>query len=267
MSGIFISDRRNDFAAGMTDRLYDRLSRRWPGRVFMDIDSLAPGDVFPQAIEKNLISKLRNEIGGRLARRRRSVPSDRMCPGPMNGARRCRTCASCINRARRSFPVPRPARSCKRARSKRSRTYPAHRRHARRSRQGAAGRHRARRAWFLTVVRHAFYDWIARNRDGAAVVGEDALDAVADESARDPQDAAVGRAEARALADAVAGLPLQFREVVVLRELEDLSYREIASVLDVPIGTVMSRLARGRALLRRSPTVKALAAPSARSRS
>lgn len=123
------------------------------------------------------------------------------------------------------------------------------------------------RAWFLTVVRHAFYDWIARNRDGAAVVGEDALDAVADESARDPQDAAVGRAEARALADAVAGLPLQFREVVVLRELEDLSYREIASVLDVPIGTVMSRLARGRALLRRSPTVKALAAPSARSRS
>jgi hypothetical protein len=80
MSGIFISDRRNDFAAGMTDRLYDRLSRRWPGRVFMDIDSLAPGDVFPQAIEENLISKLRNEIGGRLTRRRRSVPSDRMCP-------------------------------------------------------------------------------------------------------------------------------------------------------------------------------------------
>jgi RNA polymerase sigma-70 factor (ECF subfamily) len=110
------------------------------------------------------------------------------------------------------------------------------------------------RAWFLTIVRNAFYDWLGRNRP-AEIVHDDgkALETAADPSANDPQRVAVGKAELRALSDAVAALPLQFREVLILRELEDLSYKEIARVADVPIGTVMSRLARARALLQRSP--------------
>ena len=110
------------------------------------------------------------------------------------------------------------------------------------------------KAWFLTIVRHAFYDWVARNRPLELVhdAGE-AIDAAIDTAAVDPLQNALRRGDARALTEALAALPLQFREVIVLRELEDLSYREIASVVDIPIGTVMSRLARGRAMLRRVP--------------
>jgi len=58
------------------------------------------------------------------------------------------------------------------------------------------------------------------------------------------------RHDAKTIRDLVAALPAAFREVIVLREIEDLSYREIADVVGVPVGTVMSRLARARALLR-----------------
>ena len=60
------------------------------------------------------------------------------------------------------------------------------------------------------------------------------------------------------LADAVEELPLQYREVLILRELEELSYKEIARVADIPVGTVMSRLARARGLLQRSPLLYAV---------
>jgi RNA polymerase sigma-70 factor (ECF subfamily) len=112
------------------------------------------------------------------------------------------------------------------------------------------------RAWFLTIVRNAFYDWVARNRPVEVVRdGEDLLDALADPGAADPEASAIRTAESRALARALAELPLQYREVIVLRELEDMAYKEIASVVGVPIGTVMSRLARGRAMLRRVPSL------------
>jgi RNA polymerase sigma-70 factor (ECF subfamily) len=115
------------------------------------------------------------------------------------------------------------------------------------------------RAWFLTIVRHAFYDWIGRNRPGEIVQDDGtAIDAAIDHAAVDPELSAVRNDQARALVDAVASLPLQYREVLVLRELEELSYKEIASVADVPIGTVMSRLARARALLQRSPLLRAV---------
>jgi RNA polymerase sigma factor (sigma-70 family) len=113
------------------------------------------------------------------------------------------------------------------------------------------------KAWLLTIVRNAFYDWVSRNRPVEIVHdgGEAAAEAV-DDDAIDPEQAAVRKSDARVLADALATLPLQFREAIVLRELEDMSYRDIARVIDVPIGTVMSRLARGRAMLRRMPSLQ-----------
>jgi len=117
----------------------------------------------------------------------------------------------------------------------------------------------AARAWFLTIVRHAFYDWCERNRP-AEIFRDDgtAIDMAADDSAMGPEQAALRGAESRVLADAVAELPLGFREVLILRELEELSYKEIARIADIPVGTVMSRLARARGLLRRSPLLHSI---------
>ena len=115
------------------------------------------------------------------------------------------------------------------------------------------------RPWFLTIVRHAFYDWCKRNRP-AQMIPDDGTggDLTVDPTAIDPEQAALRSAESRSLTKAVAELPLVFREVLILRELEDLSYKEIARVADIPIGTVMSRLARARGLLQRSPLLHAL---------
>jgi RNA polymerase sigma-70 factor (ECF subfamily) len=115
------------------------------------------------------------------------------------------------------------------------------------------------RAWFLTIVRNAFYDWCGRNRP-AEIARDDgsAIDAAVDHDAVSPEQAAVRRSDAKVLADAVAELPLAFREVLILREMEDLSYKEIARVADIPVGTVMSRLSRARALLQGSPRLRAI---------
>ena len=115
------------------------------------------------------------------------------------------------------------------------------------------------RAWFLTVVRHAFYDWCKRNRP-SEIVRDDgtAIELAVDPQAVDPAQAAARTSESQVLADAVAALPLPYREVLVLRELEEMSYKEIARVADLPIGTVMSRLARARGLLQRSPLLHAI---------
>ena len=115
------------------------------------------------------------------------------------------------------------------------------------------------RAWFLTIVRHAFYDWCRRNRP-AAIVKDDgtAIDMAADDSAVGPEQAAMRSGESRLLSDAVAELPLAYREVLILRELEELSYKEIARIAEIPVGTVMSRLARARGLLQRSPLLHAI---------
>ena len=120
------------------------------------------------------------------------------------------------------------------------------------------------KAWFLTIVRHAFYDWCKRNRPAEEVGDDESMaDRIADPAAVDPEQAALRSAQARVLDDAVAQLPLAFREVLILRELEDLSYKEIARIADIPIGTVMSRLARARGLLQRSPLLQEMRGGSA----
>jgi len=115
------------------------------------------------------------------------------------------------------------------------------------------------RAWFLTIVRNAFYDWLGRNRPVEIVHEDDEkIAARIDPSSPNPEHEALRRAEMYSLSDAIEALPLQYREVLVLRELEEMSYKEIARVADIPIGTVMSRLARARALLQRSPMLQAI---------
>jgi len=110
------------------------------------------------------------------------------------------------------------------------------------------------RPWLLGIVRRAFFDWRAGQKRDA--LHEEPLESetheqVADESlwAQSPESWAARFADAAVLNAALAALPLHYREALVLRELEDLSYKEIARVIDVPVGTVMSRLARARELM------------------
>ena len=109
------------------------------------------------------------------------------------------------------------------------------------------------RAWFLTIVRHATYDWLGRNRPSEVVQDDGSAIAAAVDHGDRSRAGADSQCRVRALADAVGALPLLYREVLILREIEELSYKEIAHIVDIPIGTVMSRLARARALLQRSP--------------
>jgi len=110
------------------------------------------------------------------------------------------------------------------------------------------------RPWLLAVVRNACWSWLQANRPADV---EPLDDAIADDSLPGPEAALARTLDRRLLNEAIAALPVQFREVLVLRELEDLSYRDIARVAGIPIGTVMSRLARARRLLAESLSVAA----------
>lgn len=114
---------------------------------------------------------------------------------------------------------------------------------------------RSARAWLLTIVRNAAYTWLRRNRP-AALVGVADIEAVeraqatpSDPQSETPETSLIAQADAAQLEAAIANLPTAFRETLVLRDLQGLDYREIAEVTGVPIGTVMSRLARARARL------------------
>jgi RNA polymerase sigma-70 factor (ECF subfamily) len=107
------------------------------------------------------------------------------------------------------------------------------------------------RAWLLTIVRNSFYSWRQKNRPSemAGELGDEAL-AVEDNSAN-AETIHSRLADAEAVQRAIAELPVEFREIIVLREMEGFSYKEIAALSDVPIGTVMSRIARARKQLQR----------------
>ena len=108
--------------------------------------------------------------------------------------------------------------------------------------------------WLLAIVRNCFFTTVAQTRQKMHVPlpEENASNddgPLVDESP-DPEFTAIRAEQSRNLDQIVAGLPTEFREVLVLREMEDLSYRDIAQATGAPIGTVMSRLARARALLK-----------------
>lgn len=109
------------------------------------------------------------------------------------------------------------------------------------------------RPWLLAIVRNTAMTWLKRNRSDKVVLVPDFQSAEPEKDlvaqAESPEHALLLRDLAHQLNRAVAALPAEFREVIVLRELHDLSYKEIAAVVDVPIGTVMSRLSRARRLL------------------
>jgi len=114
------------------------------------------------------------------------------------------------------------------------------------------------RAWSLTIVRNTAFSWLTKNRPKTVVFMNDLSAAQQQELEHEgphgtrietPEEIAVFRADAEQVQKALAQLPVQFREVIVLREINQMNYRDIAEITNVPIGTVMSRLSRGRQLL------------------
>lgn len=114
------------------------------------------------------------------------------------------------------------------------------------------------RAWSLTIVRNTAYSWLMKNRPKAVVFTDDLSVSEQQELEHEgpdgtrietPEEIILFKADAEHVQRALAQLPAQFREVIVLREINQLNYRDIAEITNVPIGTVMSRLSRGRQLL------------------
>jgi RNA polymerase sigma-70 factor (ECF subfamily) len=109
------------------------------------------------------------------------------------------------------------------------------------------------RAWLLTIVRNTCYTWLHQNRPPeAAVEFDEEIHSSESSGGADPELQVLASADKETLHRALDELPGIFREVLVLREMEGMSYKEIADVASVSIGTVMSRLARARTRLRES---------------
>jgi RNA polymerase sigma factor (sigma-70 family) len=102
------------------------------------------------------------------------------------------------------------------------------------------------RAWLLTVVRNTGYTWLKQNRPEELTLSFDEELHSGDTEAFDPEKLLERSLDRQMLRQALEELPVDFREIVVLRELEGMSYKEIAKITGVPMGTVMSRLARAR---------------------
>ena len=120
------------------------------------------------------------------------------------------------------------------------------------------------RPWLLAIVRNAAFAWLGARRPAETAIDDDELDAaLAMEAApADPESLAIRQAQRREIDAAIAALPIVFREALVLRELEELPYRDIARITGVPIGTVMSRLSRARGLLAQALRPEAARIPS-----
>jgi RNA polymerase sigma factor (sigma-70 family) len=102
------------------------------------------------------------------------------------------------------------------------------------------------RSWLLTIVRNTWYGRFPRRAAGVSIVTTDEDDDDRPDESPNPEALVIQQETVERVRCALEELPADFREVLVLRELEGLSYKEIAAVVSIPIGTVMSRLARGR---------------------
>ena len=101
------------------------------------------------------------------------------------------------------------------------------------------------RAWLLAIVRNTYYSWLRQRSVQPELTPDGEIDEV-DDSIPNPENVVLQKADREMLRAALEDLPVEFREAIVLREMEGLSYKEIADIAAVPIGTVMSRLARAR---------------------
>jgi RNA polymerase sigma-70 factor (ECF subfamily) len=109
------------------------------------------------------------------------------------------------------------------------------------------------KGWMFTILRNIWLNQLRKVRNAPQMVEIEAENGVANdvlEPSKNAHDLYIGWVEAEQIRGAIAELPVKFREIILLRDYEDLSYQEIASVLSCPIGTVMSRLGRARAMLR-----------------
>lgn len=102
------------------------------------------------------------------------------------------------------------------------------------------------RPWLLAIVRNTYYTWVQRNRAPEMSASFDEEKDIHVSDVPDPETLFLIETDRKMLRRALRKLPAEFLEVIVLREFEELSYKEIAEVVQVPVGTVMSRLARAR---------------------
>ena len=118
------------------------------------------------------------------------------------------------------------------------------------------------KGWLVTILRNIWFNQLRQRRTVREVVELDLhVDGAnrAADSRKDPHATYVSNIEQEQVRTVIQQLPVEFREIVILREYEDLSYQEIAAVLECPLGTVMSRLARARSKLRDLLSVESLA--------
>lgn len=108
------------------------------------------------------------------------------------------------------------------------------------------------RSWLLSIVRNTAYTWLQKNRKHEiGTISDEQIENIQD-GAPNPEALMVKDTDHQEVMKAIGALPVEFRETLILRELQDMPYKEIADVLDVPLGTVMSRLARARRQLQES---------------
>ena len=109
------------------------------------------------------------------------------------------------------------------------------------------------KSWLFTILRNIWLNQLRHERTAPEIVELEAHQDIADvaiETSKDPHAQYVSKIEQEMVRNAIQQLPAEFREIIILREYEELSYQEIAAMLDCPAGTVMSRLARARSKLR-----------------